>query len=201
VAIYLKEMDIDSEVLFLASATRSDDIYLPDAATMARLRITNSHDQDEFDGWSIEPYHGGAVVTGAVTDPSNLKTQLTFFCRRSSPGQVFLIGSWSYLDPVPNQAAKQTAEVQSAVFGSALKIGSKTVREQDGLAGITDLHVDSTGRFYLTYSLSSSEYLQGLVSGMTIEVDVPHSYGSLFVLHPPLPGLKERAAIAFKSCL
>lgn len=201
VAIYLKEMDIDPEVLFLASSTSSTEIYLPDAPTMARLRITNVHEKDEFNGWAIEPYRGGAVVTGTVSDSSNKKTQMTLFCRRSSPGQVFLLGSWSYLTPVQNKAAEETASVQGAVWGSKLKLGTTTAREQKGLDGIADLHVDNAGRFYLTYALTSQEYVQALQQGMVVEVDVPHSYGWLFRFEPPLAGLKERMAIAFKACL
>ena len=201
IAIYLKEMGIDPEVLFLASSTSASDLYLPDVSTMRQLRIINQHDEDQFDGWTIEPYRGGAVVTGSLTDRGNIKTQLTLFCRRSNPGQVFVLGSWSHLTPEQNQASSQTASVQSAVFGSRLKIGSTTVREQKGLDGIADLHVDNSGRFYLTYPLTSAEFAQGLQNGITVEINVPHSYDWLFRLAPPVQGLRERTAIAFKSCL
>ena len=201
VAIYLKEMDIDPEVLFLASSTSSADIYLPDTPTMARLRITNVHARDEFSGWTIEPYRAGAIVTGTISDSSNLKTQLTIFCRRSSPGQVFILGSWVYLSPARNAAADQTDSVRGAVWGSKLKLGSATAREQKGLDGIADLHIDNSGRFYLTFPITAQEYAQGLQTGIVVEVDVPHSYGWVFRLEPPLAGLKERTAIAFKACL
>jgi hypothetical protein len=201
VAVYLKEMDIDPEVLSLASKTPSADINLPDGPTMTRLRIINSHEDAQFTGWVIEPYRAGAVVTGTVIDAENRKTQITLFCRRANPGQIFLLGSWTYLIPTVNQAARETENVRSSVFGSALKIGRATVREQKDLDGIADLHVDDSGRFYLTYVLSAAEFNRGLDAGFAVEVSVPHNYGFLFRFQPPLPELREQTVIAFKSCL
>jgi hypothetical protein len=201
VAQYLKEMGVDPEVLSLASKTPSADINLPDGPTMTRLGIINSHEDTQFSGWAIEPYKAGAVVTGTVTDPENQKTQIALFCRRANPGQVFLLGSWTYPIPTVNQAASETGNVRKAVFQSRLIIGQTTVRQQNGLDGIADLHVDDSGRFYLTYAMSTAEFYRGIEAGFAVEVVVPHSYGWLFRFQPPLPGLRQETAITFKSCL
>ncbi len=201
VAIYLKEMNVDPEVLFLASSIVSEDIYLPDAATMTRLRIVNMHDEAEFGGWVIEPYRDGAIVTGNYTDPQNQETQITLFCRRNRPGKVFVLGSWAYLTPARNKADQETAAVRSAVSSTRFEIGNSVIREEAGVQGLSDLHVDNAGRFYLAYALSLQEYEQGLQAGFSIQADVPHSYGYMFRITPPINGLRIRTSIAFKSCI
>lgn len=202
-AEYLKEMDIDPEVLALASVTPSVNLTTPDGPTLGRLRITTSHNDVQFSGWTIEPYHAGAVVTGTVNDQENKQTQLTLFCRQSNPGQVFLLASWIDLIPTANRAAFETNNIRSAVFGSKLIIGQTTVREQQDLDGFTDAHVDAAGRYYFTYALSTDEFNRGLQAGFAVVVDVPHAYSSdmSFLFQPPLAGLRQQVAIAFKSCL
>lgn len=202
-AEYLKEMNIDPEVLVLASVTPSANLVTPNEPTMARLRITTSHNDVQFSGWAIEPYRAGAVVTGTVNDQKNQQTKLTFFCRQSNPGQVFLLASWIDLIPRANEAESQTDSIRSAVFGSKLIIGQTTVREQQRLEGITDARVDDEGRYYFTYALSMDEFNRGLQAGFAVVVDVPHVYSSdmSFLFQPPLAGLPQSMAIAFKSCL
>jgi hypothetical protein len=192
IAIYLKEMEIDPEVLFLASGTEPKNIYLPDADTLVRLKIT-TRTNDEFGGWTIEPYQAGAVVTGTWFDTHDQKTQLTFFCRKSNPDTVFLLASWNY--PAPVQ------DFRNAILGSRLKLGGFTVREHKGMKGVADLHADNTGRYLLTFPLTTSEYARALQSDIAVEIDVPHVYGRQFQFVPPISGLKERTAIAFRSCL
>jgi hypothetical protein len=76
------------------------------------------------------------------------------------------------------------------------------VREQQGLDGITDAHVDDKGRYYFTYALSTDEFNRGLRAGFAVVVDVPHAYSPdmSFLFQPPLAGLRQQVAIAFKSC-
>jgi hypothetical protein len=196
-------MGIDPEALVLASFTSYDEISTPDAATMLRLRITNNDVQ--FSGWTIVPARAGAVVTGTLNDPGNpenQKIQFTLFCRHSDSSKVFLLASgavgFGYADrPV------QSNDVRAAVFGSKLKIGQTTVREQDGLDGITDAGIDDSGRYYFVYALSADEFNRGLQAGFTVVVDVPHvwSQSSDVRFQPPVQGLRQLAAIAFKSCL
>jgi hypothetical protein len=202
---YLKEMGIDSEILALASTTSPDELYRPDAATMTRLKITNTQKDFQFAGWTVKPYHTGAMVVGTTVDADNNEIQLALYCRKENPSLVYLLGSWTYSfssEPVADQTKwlRDAISMDTQIHaGPTLTIGKTAIRE--GASGV-NAWVDN-GHYYISYALSADEFDQGLQSGFSVDVKLPHAMSQTYGVHfePPVQGLGQLAGIAFKSCI
>jgi hypothetical protein len=87
--IYLKDVSVDPTLLYFASSNDPSSLFKPDAEVMFKMGITNVRETPLFTGWTIEPYKGGAVVTGKLSGGFTEDQQITFFCRTN--GQDCLI--------------------------------------------------------------------------------------------------------------
>lgn len=207
--IYLKEMSINSTLLFAASSTDPDALFQPDAQSMFKMGITNVLVNRAFGGWTIEPYRTGAVVTGKLFSSFgeeggfNGDQQITLFCRSNIPGKVLMLASWQYLSAAASKASGDNKSIRTNISGSSLAVGGKVIRQSAGYDNILDAHVDNNDRWFLTYVLTSDEFATGLKSGsIDIRVDGPHALGDFgFAFSPPTDGLGRAAQIAFRSCL
>lgn len=201
--IYLKEMAVDPTLLLFASSAKPSSLFVPDSDTMLKMGITNVRDKPLFSGWTIEPYHRGAVVVGKLTGGFAEDQQLAFFCRGGAPGKAFMLASWQYASALPTQAKADDQALRTAISGSTLMIGGTTIRTETGYDSIAETHVDSADRWFLTYTMSMNELIVGLKSAyIDIKIDGPHSLGDFgFDFSVPMTGLAQAARIAFKSCL
>ena len=199
VALYLKSVSADPEILFIAASTPPHEMYRPTEAEMRRLAIITGG--VFFSGWTIEPYGAGAVVTGSIRYHSHDQTQLTVFCRRSAPGQVFVMGSSSGWAPSAAPGRSQVDTLRAAIGLVSLSIAGQTVREVAGAQGLADVRVDGQGRAYLTFAMSREDFNRGIGSRMSIRVDLPRYLGAGADLSPPSAGLRDRANVAFRACL
>ncbi len=200
VALYLKAVGADAEVLFIASATPPNEMYRPSQGEMRRLGIVTGG--VVFSGWAIEPYAAGAVVTGSVRFHSHHEMQITVFCRRSAAGSVFVMGSSTTWAPSWSAAGQSRADVlKSAIGPVSLSIGGQVVREATGQQGLSDVRVDNEGRAYLTFAMSRDEFRRGLRDGFAVEAMLPRVLGATARIEPPRLGLSERASVALRVCL
>lgn len=200
VALYLKRVEADPEILFIASSTRADDMYFPDASELRRLRIVTGGGS-VFSGWTIEPHLAGAVVTGNMRHNARMEEQVTVFCRRSAPGQVFLMFSSTLWTPQTRPGVSQAEVLRSSAGPVAVRVGGRLLRETPGPSGLADVRVDRSGRSYLSVAVSRDEFLAGLDSGIEVEVWLPRVLNVRAGLSLPREGLRERANIAFRACL
>lgn len=200
VALYLKRVEADPEILFIASSTRPNDMFFPDASEMRRLRIVTGGGS-VFSGWTIEPHLGGAVVTGNMRHNARMDEQVTVFCRRSAPSQVFIMFSSTLWTPQPRPGESQADVLRSAAGPVTVRVGGRTLRETPGASGLADVRVDRSGRSYLTVSVSRDEFQAGLDSGMAISIFLPRVLNGGAGLNLPREGLRERTNIAFRACL
>ena len=189
VALYLKSVGADIEVLFVASQTLPNDMYRPSGSELARLRITTPSGP-EFSGWRLEPHGAGAVVTGTMRYTESDETQMTLFCRRNAPGRVMLMASSHRWAPSGASAAIRTEQLRRLVSSVRIEIGRQVVRQGSSSDTLTDVRVDAAGRAYLTVALSREEYLRGLESGLRVDVDVPGYLGHVAVLQMPQERLR-----------
>ena len=202
-AVYLREMGADPRLLFIASRAAPQGLVTLDDAMMHELGVTNVSDAGVFGGWTIEPYRGGAVVAGRLTNTQLEDQQFAFYCRTNAPGTVFLRSSWSYASADKAHAAADDAFLKSAVWGSTVSIGEHAVRQTNGYGSIVDAHVDADDTYQLTYAISAAEFSAAARDGrLTIGIAGPHALGSYgFRLTPPMKGIDAPARIAFKSYL
>lgn len=207
IALYLKELSIDPEVLFLASTQEPNQIAFPTIAEMRRLRIINTIDQPQAEPWRIEPVGAGAVVVTRIEVDAFTEKRIALHCRRSAPDIIVLRGAWTYPNPErlgvgqPGAGRRLTDELRKAIFDSSLIIGNQTVRTHPGVSGLIDARVDDDGTHRIAFGISLAEYRRGLAEGFLVDLSLPGylGYGRSFV--PPITGLSERMNIALRSCV
>lgn len=197
VALYLKKVEADPEVLFIASRTQPQDMHRPSKAELERLRITTSTGTS-FSGWQIEPHRGGGIVTGVVRYSSVQEHRLSVFCRRSAPGRVFIAsspGNW-----VPQGSARREASegLRASMGPLSLRVGQRSVEENQPFEAY---FVNDTQGYIVAASLNTADFSRGLLEGIKITIDVPGYLGHVLDLTPPLNGLRERIQIALRSCV
>jgi hypothetical protein len=207
IALYLKELSVDPEVLFLASAQEPGRMAFPTLTEMRRLKIVNRRDQPVADPWRIEPVGAGAVVVTRIEMDALTEVRIALHCRRSSPDIVVLRGAWTYPNPeilgVGRAGAGQrlSMELRQSIFSSSLVIGKRTVRTHPGVSGLIEARVDDDGTHRIAFAISSAEYRRGLAEGFAVQIELPGYLGHGRDFVPPLPGLSERMNIALRSCV
>lgn len=207
IALYLKEVGVDSEVLFLAATQGPGGMAYPPEAELRRLRIVNTSFHPIVEPWMIEPVGAGAVVTNRSRYNNIREERIALHCRRSSPDTVVLRGAWTYGVPdmaVPARSGINTVatqEFRSAIHSTSLFIGSQEVRRHPGTSGLLEARVDVDGTYRIAFVLSMEEVRLGLARGFSVSVGLPRSLGFEASFTPPLPGLAERLNIALRSCV
>jgi len=83
------EMGIDPKVIALASLVGPDEIYWLSDKEKIDFGLDNS--SHYFEGWTVEPYNGGMVLTGKYHFSQNNWRQNTLFCRSGQEGWRLLI--------------------------------------------------------------------------------------------------------------
>ena len=201
--MYLKEMSINPTLLFLASSTGPDQLFVPKLEAMRKLGIVNVLGKATFSGWKIEPYRLGAVVTGNLNGGLEEHKDITFYCKSDSPGRVFMLASWKYPSASAKQAVEDNRFIRQSVLGSTVLIGGTVVRKESGYDSIAKVGVNSADVYSLTYILTDQELERALASGsLTISISGPHALGDFgFWFSPPMADLAPAIRIAFKSCL
>jgi hypothetical protein len=200
VALYLKSVSADPEILFIASSTPPHEMYRPTEAEMRRLGIVTGG--VVFSGWTIEPYGAGAVVTGSIRFHARDEMQITLFCRRNAGASVFVMASSTTWAPSwPSSGQARTDALKAAISHVGLHLGRQMVREVAGPQGLSDVRVDNAGRAYMTFAMTREEFIRGVRDGFAIEITLPRVLGAVARVEPPRPGLRERANVAFRACL
>ena len=207
IALYLKELSVDPEVLFLASAQEPGRMAFPTLTEMRRLKIVNQRDRPMAEPWRIEPAGAGAVVVTRIEMDALTEVRIALHCRRSSPDIVVLRGAWTYPNPKnlgvggPNAGQRLSVELRQSIFSSSLVIGNRAVRTHPGVSGLIEARVDDDGTHRIAFAISSAEYRRGLAEGFAVEIDLAGYLGHGRNFVPPLPGLSERMNIALRSCV
>jgi len=201
-ALYLKTMGIDGEVLFLAASKGPNGMEFPSEPDLQRLRIVNSGIRI-IDPWTIEPVAGGAVVATRIQTGVLQEERIALHCSKQLPGRVIVRGAWrNQLERLTLQESQERSSyLRNSIFGSSLAIGRREIRSHPQTSGLLDARVDNDGTYRFVFSISAEEYSRGLNEGFTISIDVPRSLGSRYTISPPLPGLRERMGIAFRACI
>lgn len=197
--IYLKEMEIDPQVLMLAASANPDALYIPTNEEMTKLGITN--DGASFSGWSVEPYHAGALVTGTVKRSWVEDQTVTFFCKAANRSTVYLVGSYVYSAPMAKTAAQTTQDLRNSIEGTTLSAGSNILRHQDGIGGLTNAYVSNDGRYHFIYPVTEQELLEGVRAGSLILSIVTPEYENNPIFTIPTNELGPYLIIALKACV
>ena len=202
IALYLKMMGIDGEVLFLASSKSPNGMEFPSESSLQKLRIVNSG-LKVVDPWTIEPVAGGAVVTTRIQIGALQEQRIALHCNKNSPAKVIVRGAWrNRLEQLaPRESQERSLYLRNSISGSTLSIGRREIRTHPNASGLLDARIDSDGTYRFAFSISTEEYSRGLVEGFTVSIDVPRALGTRYDISPPLPGLRERMAIAFRACI
>lgn len=207
IALYLKEMGIDPEVIFIASNQSPGGMAYPTRADLRRLRISNVSLEPIIEPWTIEPVGRGAIVTNRLRLNSRREERIALHCRRSSPDTIVLRGAWTFgvaEGPIiarPGSGALATSQLRAAISSTALVIGRTEVRRHPGMTGLLDARVDDDGTYRIAFVMTMAEFRRGLAEGFEVVVDLPRSLDVEARFKPPLPGLAERMAIALRSCV
>jgi hypothetical protein len=207
IALFLKELSIDPEVLFLASAQAPTRMAYPSIADMRRLRIINVREQPIAEPWRIEPVGQGAVVTTRIEIDAFTEVRMALHCRRSAPDVIVLRGAWNYRNPQimgagrPGSGQQLTVAFREQIISVNLMIGNRSVRSQNGSSGLIDARVDDDGTHRIAFGISQAEYRRGLIEGFTVNLELSGGLGYEQNFVPPIPGLSERMNIALRSCV
>ena len=197
--LYLKEMGIDPELVALASAAEPSTLYLPGKDEMTRLGVTN--DAVSFSGWTIEAYGDGAIVTGTIKGAWLADEDVTFFCRTSKPGIIFMVGSYKFSVHDEESAAQHSADLRGEVEGTSLVTGSTILRQNTGLTGLSNVYIDNTGRYFFVYPMSGGELAQAIYGhDLHLEIATPEVENNPS-FEPPIGDLGPDVSVAARSCL
>lgn len=200
IALFLKQVEADPEVLFIASSTPPNELYRPTNDELRRLKITTPTERI-FSGWRLEPAGRGAVVNGSSRYHDTEEVHLNLFCRRGSPDQIFLMGSSFQWAPPGTTTSSRTDALRSSVFAVSIKAERQLLRRTIGAEALTDVRVDNSGRAFFTVSLSRAEFQIALQKDLEVQIELPSYLGHAAILKIDRQGLESYSSLAFRLCI
>jgi hypothetical protein len=205
--VYLKEMGVAPELLFLASNTSPSALFVPDETALFALNIANISVVARAEGWKILPFGDGAIVRSAVNGGPNKDGRqaeiASFYCKVEHKDRVFVELGWQYPTASTASAGLEDNNIRTAIESTSIIIKDSVVRADDRYNGIVRAFVDKDDTYHLTFSMSVNEFVYALRSGgLEYKVEAPDYLGyfgfDFFI--PMTIDLAKLARIAFNSC-
>jgi hypothetical protein len=109
IVLYAIEMGIDPRIVAFASLTPNDELYFPNSAEIAELRIASG---SGLGSWFMEPYNSGLVTAARPNRSDSMLEQITMFC--TGAGRRWMLITMQLLTPSysnPNDLPLHAVEV------------------------------------------------------------------------------------------
>jgi hypothetical protein len=198
--LYVKSMGVDTDLVFVASATAAADVYWLSASELKRFKVDNSGDVQE--PWKTEPYRDGAITTTAVRQGGDEPLSLTLFCRKGPSPVPFLLLSKriSGAGWMPDSAGSEG--LKKTIFDWSIRFDQSKYADQRPVTDIASVSIAKDGTAYVTLKISPNDVALLTRSRVaSVQINQPRAYGYPFYGNFALQGAAPHIDLVMRNCL